>query len=270
MQADFYLAHLIRQILLEGSWINTRNAETVSHFSLPPVTFTKTPLVTLRKTAWKKALLEMQWFLSGDNECPEQLLGWWQKQLSPGGYYIFGYPDQYCWFGEGYDQIEFLLKEIKEHPHSRRLLLTAWNPEEMDRITETNENPNTPTTCHSTMIQFFVRDGKLHAKHYQRSADMLLGVPHNWIQHWALLLFLAHHTGNKVGTLQWIFGDAHIYNEVSHMEIAGRFFTEPVEHHQLEMIYTPSKADQIFRVADFAIFGEIPEPKILTKPKLFE
>jgi thymidylate synthase len=96
--------------------------------------------------------------------------------------------------------------------------MTVWNPAEMASISEVNENPNTPTTCHSTLIQCFVSPGGiLHMKHYQRSADMLLGVPHNWIQHWAFMLYLAHHTGLSVGSMYWILGDAHIYDEESHV-----------------------------------------------------
>ena len=147
-------------------------------------------------------------------------------------------------------------------------------------ITEINDNPNTPTCCHSIVVQFFVRDGALHMKTYQRSADMLLGVPHNWVQSWAMLMYFAHHANLKVGTMTWVWGDAHIYNEQSHVQAANELigaaqiaYAEPPLT-SLDLQYkfnaTAPNNDIIpeFRTNEFTLIGEIPKPTVLTKPKL--
>jgi thymidylate synthase len=178
MQANEIYTTLLRQIVMDGDVVSTRNSEVYSHYALPNVTFTKLPLITLRKTAWKKALREMEWFLSGDSKCPEELLDWWGGQLDERNCLIDGYGQQlrsssyfYCgWMeADSFDQIKFIQDALKNNPNSRRLLMTTWNAGEMAHITETNQNPNTPTCCHSIVVQFFVRNGCLSMKTYQRS-----------------------------------------------------------------------------------------------------
>lgn len=266
---------ILKEILNNGDLVTTRNHEVYSHFDLPNITFTTTPLVTLRKTAWKKALREMEWFLSGDTKCPDELLDWWDGQLDISGDLLDGYGGQlrtstfYDWKvadRNNFNQVKFIQDALKNNPNSRRLLMTTWNPGEMAHITETNHNPNTPTCCHSIVVQFFVRNGRLSMKSYQRSADMLLGVPHNWIQSWAMLLWFAHHAGLKVGSMTWMWGDAHVYNEESHVDTAEtmiRFYTGMDE---VKMVYTPKSTD--FKASDFTIEGDIPDPIVTTRPKL--
>ena len=77
---DYVYCNLIKAILQDGDLIPGRNGETRRLFTLPTVEFSSTPLVTVRKTAWKKAIREMEWFLSGDPKCPDELLDWWQGQ----------------------------------------------------------------------------------------------------------------------------------------------------------------------------------------------
>lgn len=267
---------LLVEILANGDKVTTRNSDVYSHFNLPNVTFNSPPLVTVRKTAWKKALREMEWFLSGDEKCPDELLDWWNGQLDWKGRLVDGYGQQLkssnyfshvslecCQF----DQIKFIQDALKNNPNSRRLLMTTWNAGEMAHITETNDNPNTPTCCHSIIVQFFVRNGELSMKTYQRSADMLLGVPHNWIQSWAMLMWFAHHAGLKVGTMTWMWGDAHIYDEESHLKTARNIID--ATYHQnvnIEMVYTPTTTE--FKASDFEIVGVIPQPIVTTKPRL--
>ena len=258
---------LIETILTEGKLLVTRNSEAYSNISGLQVKFDSVPLVTIRKTAWKKALLEMEWFLSGNAKCPDELLDWWNGQLNPDGCYLRGYGQQLRDYKYDFDQIDWLIEAIKHSPNSRRLIITTWHPEEMSRITEINQNPNTPTTCHGTLTQFFVRDNYLHMNTTQRSCDILLGCPHNWIQYWAFLIWLAYKTNLQVGTITWTYGDAHVYNEPSHIEVANLIINkEDFEQEPLDMIYTPTSEE--FKASDFQIIGKISEPITKIRPKL--
>lgn len=283
--ADSIYVNLLQQTLSEGEKVDTRNSLTTSHFNLPNVTFTEFPLVTLKKTAVKKSIQEMAWFLSGDSKCPEGLLDWWDGQLNEDGKLLTAYPEQFRYApsspesgSQFFDQLKFILEGLCNSPNSRRLLMTVWNPGDMASITETNSNPNTPTCCHSIIIQFFVRQGKLHMKTYQRSADMLLGVPHNWVQSWAFLLYLAYHTNLQVGSMTWMWGDAHIYSEQTHRSAVAQMvyvkeYVEKEKHvislaYQPEHIHFDSNNVPIFRAEDFKVIGTIPEPVVKHKIKL--
>jgi thymidylate synthase len=234
--ADLTYAFLLQDILRLNNVVETRNHSCYCNPFLDNVTFDSLPLITIRKTAWKLALTEMEWFMSGSLKCPEKLSKWWAGQLNKDGNYINGYAEQFrnqttTTYGrdehgmneydlDGFDQIAYILDGLKNHQHSRRLVLTSWNTGEMANITKTNNNPQTPSCCHSTVLQFFVVNGELHIKHYARSQDMLLGFQANIVQYWALLTYFAFHSNLKVGSLTWVFGDAHIYNEESHIEAA--------------------------------------------------
>ena len=271
MQANEVYTNLLKQIMLDGDIVTTRNSEVYSHYDLPNVTFTELPLITLRKTAWKKALREMEWFLSGDSKCPDELLDWWDGQLDKHNRYRGGYSNQLRAMSGAeetlFDQVEFIQEGLKNNPNSRRLLMTVWSPIDMAEITKLNQNPNTPTCCHSIVVQFFVRNGYLSMKTYQRSADMLLGVPHNWVQSWAMLVWFAHHAGLKVGSMTWMWGDAHIYREASHLSTVSDLVAfELTQEPPLSMVYNPTSSD--FKASDFTIEGTIPYPVITTRPKL--
>ena len=140
---------LLKEILNNGDSVTTRNSQVYSHFDLPNITFTELPLITLRKTAWKKALREMEWFLSGDSECPDELLDWWDGQLDKFNRYRGGYSTQFRAMSGAeetiFDQIDFIQEGLKNNPNSRRLLMTVWSPVDMAEITMLNDNPNTPT-----------------------------------------------------------------------------------------------------------------------------
>lgn len=269
MSADRQYQLLITRVCRDGRRTIARNAETRRVFDADPITFYKTPLVTLRKTAWRLALREMEWFLSGDPKCPVELLPWWSGQLSPDGFYFDGYGEQLRNWKGRFDQVAYLIDGLKNHPTSRRHLLTTWDASDMAEITETNHNPATPACCHTTLAQFFVEEGVLYMTSVQRSADLLLGVQHNWLQSWALFLWLAHQTGLKPGWMRWIFGDLHIYTEDSHTRAVQELLaaTIPPDVDAPALIYTPTiKKD--FRASDFEMTGVIPDPQSLTRPKL--
>ena len=111
----------------------------------------------------------------------------------------------------GVDQLQYILDEIKNNPDSRRMILSAWNPAEI-------KNMALPP-CH-TLIQFYVRDGKLSLQLYQRSADIFLGVPFNIASYALLLMMVAQVTGLKTGEFVHTLGDAHIYsNHIEQIEL---------------------------------------------------
>jgi thymidylate synthase len=284
-QADKIYVNLLAQVLTEGDKVVTRNSITTSHFNLPNVTFTEFPLVTLKRTAAKKAISEMEWFMSGNSRCPENLLDWWEGQLNEDNRLISGYASQFRQFStdcygylETFDQIKFILEGLKTSPNSRRLIMTVWNPGEMANIPNANSNPNTPTCCHSIVVQFFVRQGKLHMKTYQRSADMLLGVPHNWTQSWTMLLYFAYHSSLQVGSMTWMWGDAHIYEEESHLQAVDTMLSDDVTDfglgsditltYQPEQVEYDSNGVPVFKASDFIISGEIPVPIVTNKIKM--
>ena len=274
--ADISYQQLIERCRTRGHRVITRNAPVFREIDAPLIAFDRAPLVTLKRTAWEKAIREMEWFLSGDSKCPDELLDWWKEQLcfdDDHYHYYFGYGHQFINFGgyktvgSGFDQIKALIDGIKAHPYSRRHVVTAWNPGEMTWVTRLNRNEKTPATCHGTVIQFFVQDGQLHMKHYQRSADIVLGVPHNWIQYWALLLWIAVRTGLKAGTMQWIFGDLHLYDEPSHLAVADAIIAADPRHCDAELVYR-GNAGCWFKATDFELVGAALEPVTAIRARL--
>lgn len=272
---DQVYQNLLSLVYREGDLIETRNGLVRSHCSVPQMIFERTPLVTVRKTAWKMALREMEWFMSGDVHCPDELLPWWKDQLCADGSYRGGYSIQYRQSGSNkrFDQIKYLMDGLRSNPNSRRLVLTTWNPIDMVNITELNNNEACPTCCHSTIIQLFVRNNRLNMTSYQRSADLLLGLPHNLIQSWALLLFFAHHSNLEVGHLRWIFGDAHCYCHETHsntVEAILKCSTRNLDKSPTLCYNTHVKTTgvPVFKASDFTMDGSIPEPMVFSKPKL--
>jgi thymidylate synthase len=259
--------------VLQGERLVTRNSP-VRRAMLPEFTITETPLIALRKTAWKKALREFEWFMSGKSKCPDELLDWWDGHLDPAGRYRFGYPTQFRGGEFGYDQMSGLLYGLKYHPNSRRHVITTWNAQDMESITRDNDNLKTPTTCHGSMIQFFVSNETLHMYHYQRSADMLLGLPHNLMQYWSLLLYVAHHTGMEPGQITYKLGDAHIYHEPSHLKAAEEIISAEPKDCDATLLYLPPENPPSchgipeFRAQDFKLAGHVPELVCTIRPAL--
>jgi thymidylate synthase len=273
--ADFAFTNLLADLLADRNPVETRNHDCMRTFART-WTFDSFPLVTVRPVAVKKALHELEWFLTGDAECPEHLLDWWRGQLNPSGEYLGGYGQQLRAFAglkpdysvEFFDQIEQLIEGLRRHPYSRRHVITTWNPSDMARITEVNQNRATPTTCHMSLVQFQVSpcDGgkgkghRLDMLTVQRSADTLLGLPHNWVQAWALLKWLAHRADCVPGSMTWIGGDVHLYDHPTHVQCAreivgsqwwydcsngGTHIASP------SLLYTPSSSQ--FKAADFDV-----------------
>lgn len=261
-------AHFVDVIstCLNGSRIQSRNGNSTQRTLLWYCWFRELPLITLRKCFWKGALREMEWFLSGSNNINDlhpSIRHWWMPWANREGFIPANYSEQ---FRDSYgrhgscDQVQYLLKGIRDHPFSRRNVLTLWNTSDM-------MHPDTPiSNCHGTMIQCFTEpDNSLHMKMYQRSCDVMLGMTHNWVQYWALLTWLAHRSGRTVGSLNWEGGDVHIYED--HLEEAGNLVKRYKEVEgstkSYSLIYNPTSED--FLADDFSLDREY---KYLTDTKL--
>lgn len=252
-------AGLLDQIMITGFEVDTRNSITKRVMN-QMVTFNDTPLISVRNTSWKNALREMEWFLSGSNNIKDlhpKVHCWWKPWANESGFIHNNYGKQFRRFdGAGWngplknhhsvDQIQYMMDTLKDHPFSRRNVITTWHTHDM-------MSPNTPiTNCHGTMIQCFVeQDDSVHMTMYQRSCDMILGVPRNWIQYWALLMYLTHQCGRKLGSFTWIGGDCHIYKD--HYSIADTIVksVRDVAIPTAELVYNPTS--EIFNHQDFSL-----------------
>jgi thymidylate synthase len=193
------------------------------------------PAVTTKRLAWKSVVGELLWFLEGSmderrlaeitygkdrSELEDKRTIWTDNAENQGK--ELGYPDGFLgpvygfqWRNfngavynsaphlKGVDQIEWLINEIRTNPDSRRLILSAWNPNQIDKMAL--------PPCH-TLAQFYVSNGKLSCQMYQRSADLFLGVPFNIASYALLTHIIAKITDLEVQDFVLTVGDAHIYN----------------------------------------------------------
>ncbi|WP_159522247.1 thymidylate synthase [Sunxiuqinia indica] len=172
------------------------------------------PVLTTKKLHLKSIIHELLWFLDGDtnnNTLKEKGVRIWNEWANEDGDlgHIYGYqwrswptPD-----GKQIDQISEVVDSIKNNPNSRRLIVSAWNVGELDKM-------NLPP-CH-LLFQFYVADGKLSCQLYQRSCDVFLGVPFNVASYALLTMMMAQVTGLEPGEFVWTGGDVHIYS--NHLE----------------------------------------------------
>lgn len=261
---DEQYQELVSRVYRFGELIETRGHRCFRVFQDVTMTFWSFPLVSLRKTAWKNAIREWEWFMSGScdiNDLHESVRHWWKPWADDMGHVLYNYSQQFRHFtgvDSEVDQIKYFIEGIKNHPYSRRNVITTWNTADM------LEPDNPITNCHGTVIQAFVdRSNRLHIKTYQRSVDVICGLPHNWVQYWAFLVWLCPLTGTRPGSLIWIGGDVHIYEE--HSELVGDMLSRDVSG-----IDTPGlfmSADNQFRARNFAINREY-RPLIETKAKM--
>ena len=168
------------------------------------------PLITTKKVHTKSIIVELLWFLRGDNNVrwlQERGVSIWDEWARADGSLGPVYGVQWrSWpapDGRQIDQISQVIEQIKTNPDSRRLIVSAWNVAEI-------ENMALPP-CHA-FFQFYVADGKLSCQLYQRSADIFLGVPFNIASYALLTHMVAQQTGLTVGDFIWTGGDCHLYN----------------------------------------------------------
>lgn len=266
--ADKQYLKLLGDILNHGSTVSTRNSVTKRLTGLT-ARFDSTPLISVRKTAWKTALREFEWFMSGSSNIKDldsRVHHWWKPWADEKGFIRNNYSkqfrsfdgelqnteDQPAWEGincRTIDQIQYLVDGIKDHPYSRRNVITTWNTAEM-------ADPSTPiTNCHGTVIQAFVEpsDNSLELVMYQRSSDMLLGMSHNWIQYWAFLLWLSTEAGRVPGKFTWMGGDCHIYDD--HVPLVTEMLNADLTSiNTPTLVYKGSKGEA-FRADNFMLEG---------------
>lgn len=207
---------VLTQVLASGSPRTDRTGTgTISTFSLEASYPSEYgfPLLTTKKIHWKSVVGELLWFLSGstNNNDLVNTYGvtiwneWAKEDGSLGPVYGAQWRDfDGDYYYPGRDQIKELIENIKTNPYSRRHIVSAWNPNQIDQMAL--------PPCH-TLFQVYVHtNGTLDLKLYQRSADMFLGVPFNIASYSLLMHMIAHVTGYKPGTFYHSIGDAHIYN----------------------------------------------------------
>lgn len=217
------------------------------------------PLLTTKKLHLKSIIHELLWFLAGDTNVrylQENGVRIWNEWADPEtgelgpvyGHQWRSWPD---YKGGTIDQISQVVDLIKHHPDSRRMLVSAWNPAEVDQMAL--------PPCHC-LFQFYVADGRLSLQLYQRSADTFLGVPFNIASYALLLQMMAQVTGLEAGEFIHTTGDTHLY--LNHLEQARLQLTReprPLPH----MIINPDVKDIFsFRYEDFQLEGYDPHPHI--------
>ena len=219
------------------------------------------PLTTTKKLHVKSIIYELLWFLAGDtnvgylNDHGVTIWNEWADEKGDLGP-VYGRQWRSWPSPEGgtIDQISNVVAAIRRNPNSRRLIVSAWNPADVDKMAL--------PPCHC-LFQFYVAEGRLSCQLYQRSADVFLGVPFNIASYALLTLMVAQATGLQGGEFVHTLGDAHLY--LDHMEQAQLQLTRPLRplpRMRLNPVITDLFA---FRYEDFALEGYEPHPHIKAK-----
>jgi thymidylate synthase len=216
------------------------------------------PLVTTKKLHLRSIIHELLWFLKGETNIRylhDNNVSIWDEWADGNGELgpIYGYqwrswptPD-----GRHVDQISQVLDQIMRNPDSRRIIVSAWNVGEIDRMAL--------PPCHA-FFQFYVANGRLSCQLYQRSADIFLGVPFNIASYALLLQMMAQVTGLEAGDFVHTFGDAHLY--LNHLEQADLQLSR-TPHSLPAMRINPDVQDLFaFTFDDFELQGYDPHPHI--------
>jgi len=217
------------------------------------------PLLTTKKLHWKSIVYELLWFLKGDTNVKYlQEHGvsiwneWADKDGNLGRVYGAQWRDWKSPDGASVDQIARLIERLKKDPFSRRHIVTAWNPAEVDAMAL--------PPCHA-LFQFHVSpSGRLNCQLYQRSADLFLGVPFNIASYALLTLMVAQVCGLKPGEFVHTFGDLHLY--VNHLEQAKQQLARAPKALPQVRLNPAITAIDGFDFADIELIGYDPHPLI--------
>jgi thymidylate synthase len=219
------------------------------------------PLVTTKKVHLKSIVVELLWFLRGDTNVAwlhEHGVSIWDEWADEHGELGPVYGRQWrSWpTGDGgaIDQMAQVVERIRHDPDSRRLVVSAWNVAELDRMAL--------SPCHC-LFQFWVGNGRLSCQLYQRSADLFLGVPFNIASYALLTQMIAHVVDLEPGELVHTFGDAHLY--LDHLEQARlQLGREPRPLPRMRIQRRPGSLFE-YRPDDFVLEGYDPHPPIKAK-----
>lgn len=216
------------------------------------------PVVTTKKLHLRSIIHELLWFLKGETNIrylKDNGVAIWDEWADENGDLgpVYGYQWR-SWpapGGESIDQISQLIDQIRNNPDSRRLMVTAWNPADVERMAL--------PPCHC-LFQFYVIEGRLSCQLYQRSADIFLGVPFNIASYALLTLMIAQVTGLEPGEFIHTFGDAHLYS--NHLEqVDAQLQREP---HPLPVMRLNPDVKSVFdfRYDDFELLNYQAHPHI--------
>ena len=216
------------------------------------------PLLTTKKLHLRSIIYEMLWFIKGDTNIKylnDNKVTIWDEWADENGDLgpVYGHqwrswpaPD-----GRKIDQLAAVINSLKNNPDSRRHIVSAWNPAEVDQMAL--------PPCHS-LFQFYVADGKLSCQLYQRSADVFLGVPFNIASYALLTMMIAQECGYELGDFVHTLGDAHIYT--NHFEQVDLQLSR-TPRDLPKMILSPDvKSVFDFDYSDFRLEGYDPYPSI--------
>lgn len=216
------------------------------------------PLVTTKKVHLKSIIYELLWFIAGDTNIKflqDNKVSIWDEWADENGDLGPVYGHQWrswqCTDGHSIDQLKQVVESIKKSPDSRRLIVTAWNPSDVDKMAL--------PPCHC-LFQFYVAEGKLSCQLYQRSADSFLGVPFNIASYALLTMMIAQECGLKPGNFVHTTGDTHIYlNHFEQVDLQLSREPRPLP----KMILNPEvKSVFDFKYEDFTLVDYDPYPAI--------
>jgi len=216
------------------------------------------PLLTTKKLHLKSIIYELLWFLRGETNIKyltDNGVTIWNEWADANGDLGRVYGAQWCdWRaadGRSINQIDQVIQQIKTNPDSRRLMVSAWNAGEIEKMAL--------PPCH-VMFQFFVQEGELSCQLYQRSADLFLGVPFNIASYALLTMMVAHVCGLKPGTFVHTFGDLHLYS--NHIEQARLQLSRNPRPLPAMRINPDVKNIHGFKFEDFELVNYNPHPAI--------
>jgi len=216
------------------------------------------PVLTTKKLHLRSIIIELLWFLRGETNIQflkDNKVSIWNEWADENGDLgpVYGHQWRH-WPGRDgleIDQITQLVEGLRKNPDSRRHIVTAWNPADVDRMAL--------PPCHA-LFQFYVADGKLSCQLYQRSADIFLGVPFNIASYALLTMMIAQVAGLKPGDFVHTLGDAHLYAnhlEQAQLQLSRELRTLPT------MRINPAVTDLFaFTLEDFTLEGYDPHPHI--------
>jgi thymidylate synthase len=222
------------------------------------------PLLTTKKVHLKSVIYELLWFLKGDTNVKwlnEHGVSIWDEWADEKGDLGPVYGKQWrAWRGyngETFDQISYVVDQIKNNPDNRRMIVSGWNVADLQSLIAGKKTA--PPPCH-TLFQFYVANNKLSCQLYQRSADVFLGVPFNIASYSLLTMMMAQVTDKDLGEFVHTFGDAHIYN--NHMEQVNLQLSRIPKALPTMKLNPEVKSIFDFKYEDFTLENYNPDPGI--------